>query len=291
MGVLPLRRRGRALAALANDHSPVFRPLGRPAAVDVLLGAALAGGWSLQLPALTLGQGVERQLVACAQERGRLPLVQPTQTQPIVALRGSWEEYRAGLDRDWRKDVERRGRRLADALEPQVRVLEGPVDVARELERGFAAEAAGWKGRRGTSVSDDPAATRFYREVAESFAACGRLRLSAIEVAGEVIAFDYCLLDHGRVWILKGGFDERFRRFAPGLVLTFRQLERACELGLEAVELLGESVPWKLRLANDFRRQCFVGAYAPGSPAVAGYALRRGWPALRRAYRRVRRPR
>jgi CelD/BcsL family acetyltransferase involved in cellulose biosynthesis len=104
-----------------------------------------------------------------------------------------------------------------------------------------------------------------------------------------MIAFDLCLVDKGRLWILKGGFDEAFRRYAPGLLLTLAGIERAQELGLEAVELLGDQAGWKAKFANDERAHWLVHSYRRRPVPLARYAYRRGVrPPLPRGYRRVR---
>jgi CelD/BcsL family acetyltransferase involved in cellulose biosynthesis len=89
--------------------------------------------------------------------------------------------------------------------------------------------------------------------------------------------------------VLKGGYDEAFRRYAPGLMLTLAEIERAQELGLEAVELLGDQADWKAKFANDERAHWLVHSYRRRPVPLARYAYRRAVrPPLRRAYRRVR---
>lgn len=289
VAALPLERRRNVLSALTNEHSPSFAPLGRTDAVALLLEAAIRASRTLALPSVSECAVAAFRAVAAAQRRPSI--VQTVQVQPVVRLEPDWESYRRGLDRRWRKDVERRRRRLEEELAPSYLVLEEPHDLAVQLDEGFRAEAAGWKGRGGTAIRHDERAERFYRDVAASFAAAGRFRISAIAVGDEYAAFDFCLLDRGGVWIPKGGFNEAFRRFAPGLVLTLCEIERAFELGAATYELLGEPVPWKLRLANDTRRQCYAAAFAVAPVPLARYAGRRTWPLLRRVYRRVRPPR
>lgn len=284
-GVFPLAREGARLTALANDHSPIFRPFGSLEGIEAVAGAALAAATLLTVPALDEEHDSLRILRDSAGAAGRLVVAQTLQRQPVVPLDGTWDSYRTRRDRKFWKDIERRRRKLEADLRPELLALAEPVDLDRQLTLGFRAEASGWKAVRGSAIATDPAAERFYRGIAGSFGE--RFRVSALATGDVYLAFDYCIVDGGRVWILKGGFDERFRSYAPGLVLTVAQIERAYELGCDAVELLGESVPWKLRFADDSRSVAFLGAYARRPWPLAQYAYRRTRPALRALYRRL----
>jgi CelD/BcsL family acetyltransferase involved in cellulose biosynthesis len=284
-GVFPLQQHGATLAALANDHSPLYRPFGTEAGIAAVADAALGEAGSLTVPMLDEAHPAFAILRERAAAAGRLVVAQRLQRQPVVELAGSYEDYVRTRDRKYWKDVERRRRKLEAEVSPDELALAPPDDLDRQLTLGFRAEASGWKGERGSAIVDDPRAERFYRDLARAFG--DRFRLSALATDGDYAAFDYCILDHGRVWILKGGYDERFRRYAPGLVLTVAEIRRACELGCDAVELLGESVPWKLRFADAGRSVAFLGAYARRPAPLARYAYRRARPALRAAYRRL----
>ena len=54
------------------------------------------------------------------------------------------------------------------------------------------------------------------------------------------MALDLSLLHNDRLWLLKTGFDESYRRLVPGLVLRLSIIERSFELGLSGHELLGD---------------------------------------------------
>jgi CelD/BcsL family acetyltransferase involved in cellulose biosynthesis len=170
-----------------------------------------------------------------------------------------------------------------------VRTLDAPTDLVDQLDAFFALEARGWKGRRGTAILSSERTTAFYRAVAAGFARRGELRLSTIEVDDQLIAFDLGLVSADRLWVLKGSYDESYRRYAPGLLLLLAEIERAFELGLDAVELLGDAEPYKRKFATDFRPHCAVHSHRRRLVPLAWLSYRRlARPLLRRAYRRVR---
>jgi CelD/BcsL family acetyltransferase involved in cellulose biosynthesis len=289
-GVFPLLADDGRLEALTNVHTPAFRPLVRAEdALPELVQAAVDRAPGIfdvsQLP--SHDRSADLIAEAC-RDAGRPTLVENGRVSPVVETTGELSDYLQAMDRKWRKDVERRRRKLEAEHEATVSPVAVPVDVEVDLAAGFAVEASGWKGQRGTAVAQSRSVKTFYRAVADEFAKDGRLRLSTISAGGRLVAFDYCLLDHGRLWILKGGYDETFRPYAPGLVLTLAQIERAFELGLEAVELCGDVAPWKLRFANGSRAHCSVFSYGRRPGPLARYAYRRTLrPHVRSAYHRL----
>jgi CelD/BcsL family acetyltransferase involved in cellulose biosynthesis len=283
--VFPLCARGRRLIALANGHTIEFKPFGSTAGVDLAVRTALDTCSSLQLSCVP--REVAEHLSGMS--HGRLVECGHHQTSPVVMLPDGYAAYRAGMPRRVRSDLDR-CRRAVEREHEGVRIFAAarPVDLEAELARGFAVEASGWKGRRGTAVHSTAGTRRFYLELARAWHARGALRLSTIEADGETVAFDYALADYGRLWILKGGYLETYRRYAPGLVLTMAQIEAAAAEGLEAVELLGDATPWKLKFANAEREYRYLHAYRRRPVPAARFAWHTfARPRLRHAYHRL----
>jgi CelD/BcsL family acetyltransferase involved in cellulose biosynthesis len=280
-GLFPLLAYDGRLEALTNVHTPAFRPLARDGyALGQLVQAAVERAPGIfDVSQLSSHDQAAELIAEVCRDAGRATLIENGRVSTFVETSGELSDYLQAIDRKWRKDVERRRRKLEAEYEATVSPIAVPVDLEGDLAAGFAVEASGWKGQRRTAVAQSRRATAFYRGVADEFAKDGRLRLSTICADGKLVAFDFCLLDHGRLWILKGGYDEAFRPYAPGLVLTLAQIERAFELGLEAVELCGDVAPWKLRFANGSRSYCSVYSFG-----------RRPAPLVRYAYRRTLRP-
>ena len=286
---LPLMRRAGRLEALANWHTPVFGALGADEELQrAVMASALFDGARLVLPALERDGGTLAAFTAAATAARIKYVVEPHLAAPIVDIAGGWEDYRSATKPRWGAPLERWRRKMGREHDLVARIVEPPRDLASELERGFAVEASGWKGRAGTAILSSPQTERFYRAVAEAFAERDALRLSSLELDGEMVAFDLCLLHAGRLWLLKTGYDERFRRLGPGLVLRLWVIERCFELGLEAHELLGGDDAWKRKFATSERAHVALRAYPGGATAAPAYAFRRyGRPVLKRAYQRL----
>jgi len=290
VAVLPLCRHGLRLEAMTNVHSPVFEPLARdPAATAEVLNAALsAQGREIRLSPLPReGPALDRSLDACARVR-RLVALEAQHVSPITDTTGEFASYRAPRKRAWR-EIERRSRRLAREHTPEIRLVEPPADLERELALGIALEASGWKGKERTAIASHEDTQTFYRSVARGFHASGELVLSSIAVDGRLVAFDLALLEGNRYWLLKTGYDEAFRSLAPGLVLRHHVIERCFELRLSAHEFLGHAMDWKRPFATGERAHVRLLAYRRRPDGMIGYGVRRyARPTALRAYHRLR---
>jgi CelD/BcsL family acetyltransferase involved in cellulose biosynthesis len=289
VGVLPMLRQGSKLAALANVHTPVYRPLAADRLVSTaLLRAAMeAGATELAMPSLPAGEPSIEPL-RDGSAGGMIATFGPGPVSPIVDTSGDFEDWRKRSKPRWGAPLERFRRKMIRDNDAQLEIVEAPVDLERELEQGFRVEASGWKGEQGTAILSSPDTHAFYRSVAERFHARDELRLSRVVLDGEVAAFDLCLLHRGRLYLLKTGFDERFRRLAPGLVMRLSIVERCFELGLEAHELLGDDSEWKRKFSTGARAHLELRAYRRNPLGMSRYLYRaRLRPALRNAYRRL----
>jgi CelD/BcsL family acetyltransferase involved in cellulose biosynthesis len=173
--------------------------------------------------------------------------------------------------------------------EAEFTIVEPPLELDGELTDGFRVEASGWKGREGTAILSAPGTEMFYRELGRVFHRRGELHLSRIVLDGETAAFDFCILHRRRLYLLKTGYDERFRRLAPGLVIRLAVIERCFELRLDSHELLGRETKWKRKFANESRDFTILRTYPRGAIGTSKFAYRAHMrPRLKQAYRRLR---
>jgi CelD/BcsL family acetyltransferase involved in cellulose biosynthesis len=293
VAALPLWRRGGALRAMANVHTPVFQvPACDHAAREAAFSATLtAAPGALEVEALASTDSALQALATHSRGAGHVALVEPLHTSPIVDLNADFAAYTRLHPTRCRK-LAKLGRKMRRDHQADVALLEAPSDLEGELDRAFALESAGWKGATGTAIVSAEETSRFYRSVARAYHRLGQLRLSTVVLDGELAAFDLCLLHGGRLWTLKGAYDESYRRLSPGMVLLLWEIERSFELGLEAVELLGDIEEYKLAFATSEREHRRFQAYRRRPASLARFAYRR-WarPVLRHGYRQVPRSR
>jgi len=288
-GALPLLRDRRGLESSANVHSGAFRPLATsPEAMDALIAAAMRGTARLTLTELQEGDWCVDALVGGVRRAGMSPLVEAGSTTPIVDTSGDLETWVKQGNSKWKKGLRASRRKMGKKHQATFELIKSPLDLEAELSEGFAVEASGWKGEAGTAIVSRPETEAFYRELAAVFHDRDELRLSRIVLDGEAVAFNYCLEHRGRLYGLKAGFDERFRKLSPGLVLQLSIVERCFESDVEAFELFGGEADWKARLATSQRSHATLHAYRRSPAGLARYAYRASLrPHLRSAYRRL----
>jgi CelD/BcsL family acetyltransferase involved in cellulose biosynthesis len=275
VALFPLCVRGRVTRGIANVHTQVFKPV---AADDESLGrlvdVAVAAAGELELWAVPVADASLPLLRAACRSAGRVAFEEPLHTSPIVELDDDFAAYRARLGGSTRRGIDRSRRRLESDHDVHLEILAAPTDVDAELARGFELEASGWKGREGTAILSSPANTRFFRDLGRAFHRLGKLRLSTIVVDGRLGAWELCVLEQGRLWSLKGAYDESLARYSPGAILRLATIERCYDLGIDGNELLGFDPPWKRRFATSDRAHCVFRAYPRRPVSFARYAYR-----------------
>ncbi len=293
VGAFPLRVEGRRLKGLVNGHSGMLRPLATDEeAMGALIAAALAREASeVELQLLPATDGSLPLLEAAARETAARPLAEAGYVSPVVDTSGDFEAWSKGNDSSWKKRLARYRRKMQRDHGAELEIVAIPDDLEKWLEEGFRVEASGWKGEAGTAILSTPETTAFYRDIARRFHDRGELRLSRIALDGEAAAFSFCIQTGGRLYSLKAGYDEQWRKLVPGLVMQLSIVERCFELDLDAYELLGETSDWKEKVATGSKAHTNLRVFPRGPAGATRYGYRSHLrPLLKRAYRRLRSP-
>jgi CelD/BcsL family acetyltransferase involved in cellulose biosynthesis len=271
-GVLPLRRTRGALSSTTNSTTPLFGFLaeGEPA-LERLSRAIFSQQprrvvLSYMVPT-DAGVSVARSAAEVARYR---MFAESVQAAPYITIDGDWEAYEAGLRRKFRSELRRRRRRLEEEGRLTLEVSDGAEGLEELLEEGFRVEGAGWKGDYGTSIDSRPETRRFYTDVARWAAGRGWLRLAFLRLDGRALAFDYSLEYDGTHYLLKTGYDPAYRRFAPGMIIRHRMLERAFSDGMKTYDFLGmgSDFAWKREWTDAQQERLFMHMFAPTALGV-----------------------
>src|SRR5437764_115386 len=228
-GVLPLVRRAGSLRSATNWHTPLFGPVAADAAALAALTAALLRERASRYDISFLdASGPEPAALREAARAAGAKVVERTiARQPFVDVSGDWAAYEARLERKQRKELGRVRRRLENEGELRFEFVSDDERLDALLDEGFAVEGSGWKSAGGTAIASDPAVERFYRRVAHWASGDGMLVLAFVRLDTRAIAFDMTIESADSAYVLKGGFDPEYRRFAPGSLLTYESLVRA----------------------------------------------------------------
>jgi len=286
-GVLPVSRRLGRTSALANWHSPEL-PITAVAegATAALAEKLFAGRPRSATLRYAPDDSIDALRTAALASRYRV-LERVAERSPYVDIEGSFEDYLGTLDRHHVKETLRRRRRLGEEGQVEFSVEDGRERLDELLAEGLPVEASGWKRESGTAIDSRPDTLAFYTEIARWAAGRGNLRLAFLRLDGRPIAFELALEENGVYAILKGGFDVELRRFGPGGLITYEQLHRAFELGLDRYEFLGTDEAYKTVWTPTAHERRVLQAFAPtpgGLAEKAAFAY--GRPVAKRLLRR-----
>jgi CelD/BcsL family acetyltransferase involved in cellulose biosynthesis len=274
--VIPLVRRGRALASPTNLQTPEFGMVAADRAAGDALAAAVFAGEPSRVSLQHLDRaGVDFECFrAAANAAGYRQHVRTLERSPFVLLAGDWETYQQSLQKHLRDNRRRRLRRLAELGEVtfDAGVPRGRLDEL--LAEGFAVEPSGWKLERRTAVLSRPETLAFWEEVARWAHERGWLRLHFLRVAGRPIAFELTLVAAGTAWDMKGGYDPEFRRYAPGILINFEILCRLFAEGASAYEMNGADEPFKLEFSDRVHDRVLFEAFTRSLPGALGWGAR-----------------
>jgi CelD/BcsL family acetyltransferase involved in cellulose biosynthesis len=258
VGVLPFLERRGVCRSPTNWHTPQFGVLAGDGASRRTLLEALLQRSPVRLD-LGFLDGDDDAIIGClelARRGGRRALQRTLQRSPYVSLENhDWASYRSSLPSKPRKEVERLRRRLEEAGTMRTEWVTEPASLERALHEGLELEASGWKRDQKTAILSRPDTTSFYTELAEWAQARRELVLAFLRIDNRPVAFDLCLEAAGAIYVLKGGFDPAYRRFGPGMVLTYESLRRAFEGPMTSYELLGHADPYKLVWTSEARER------------------------------------
>ena len=184
-----------------------------------------------------------------------ISFVRPMTPSLAVATSGAWDDYYGQLSSRITSNLPRLRRKVTRDIGPMhvVERYPAPLDVDAVLNAFAAIEQSGWKGRRGSSLSQRPDLSGFFRRYCRRAAQRGRLRVMTLAFGTNTAAMELSVEVYKRIWQLKIAFNDAFARYYPGLQLTEASIHAAFARRLDAYEFLGVAEPWEERWRPDER--------------------------------------
>jgi len=277
------------------DHPRAVAPLARGRARAELIGAAAlsepgdllyagadavadltAALTSLELPLLLRRLPRDAPSVAALRRANRLHagvLVRAAPGHPTLELGPGWTAPEGMLSGRRGSDL-RRARRHAERIGEVAYEIRSPAPEELEplLAVAIDVEAAGWKSREGSALRSDARRLAFFRGYARGAAARGELRLCLMRIGGRAAAMQLAVEWRERLWLLKIGYDETFKRCSPGMLLLLESTRWAAGRGLRSVEFLGQEAPWTAMWTERVRPCVTVAVYPPRARGIAALA-------------------
>lgn len=285
VALIPVASDRGVIRSVTNYHTPEFGMLAEDNEAAVELARSLFAGRPRRVSIAALnpvGASFEAFRRA-AGSVGYKVVVRPFQRSPYLEIAGDWTDYESRLRPSLIADVRRSRRRLAVLGKVSVEVVDGRERLEALLDEAFAVEASGWKSARGTAIQSRANVRRFYTEVARWAVARNMFRLFFLRLDHRPVAMYYALEERGVWHLLKGGYDEDYRRFSPGKQLMHAVVRHCFSAGSSRVEFHGDADPYKLEWTVSVREQQRFEAFARSPAGQIAWAARAfGRPAARR---------
>ncbi|WKA26780.1 GNAT family N-acetyltransferase [Bradyrhizobium roseum] len=126
------------------------------------------------------------------------------------------------------KDLRRQRNRLTEHGDVQFDVARTPTEIAAAVETFLVLEASGWKGQRGTALSQDEGDAAFVRRATAALAGTGECEIVTLRAGQTPVASAIVLRHQDRAFYFKLGVDERFAKYSPGVQLTLELTRYLC---------------------------------------------------------------
>lgn len=236
-----------------------------------------AGAWTNALRAAARGRAVAIEVPSCPSLRVEIDARFDGESGPLSS-------ERAATLRRKRRQLEKLGAVVLESVEPT------PADVETVLREAFEVEARSWKGAAGSAVLQQPAQFAFFRELGRHYSAGGALLVRRLRVGTELAAVHVGVVADNCCYEMKIGFDDKFARQSPGVLLTLDCLRDGARRGLRAHEFLGCAAAWQEPFASSERPLRNLAIYPFSARGLAALALDGADVAARRATRLVRAP-
>jgi CelD/BcsL family acetyltransferase involved in cellulose biosynthesis len=169
------------------------------------------------LDSLREGGPVAHHLRRAADEMG-LPIHTQEDFERAFLVRRPEPTYHDHLSADRRKKLSRRRRLLTQELGAAPVLVDRSHDLSA-IDDFIALEAAGYKSITGVALASTPGEPEYFRSMCARFAENKRLLVLSLECAGRTLAMRILLRGGDGLFGVKVTYDERFKRFGPGVLL------------------------------------------------------------------------
>jgi CelD/BcsL family acetyltransferase involved in cellulose biosynthesis len=240
IGLMPVVRLARAtkipLPALASAHpyGTLCTPLldgdaTEDAASGLMQAARESGARALLLREVALDGAAMKAFHAVLRGEGlRAKILNWHLRASLDASRDADDLLREAMSGKKLKELRRLRHRLAEHGEVRFEAARKPQHVASALEAFLTLEASGWKGERGTALSQVEGDAAFIRRAMPDLAESGQAEVVTLFAGDTAIASGLVLRHQTRAFFFKIGVDERFAKFSPGVQLTLELTRHLC---------------------------------------------------------------
>ena len=192
---------------------------------------------------------------------------------PYVTITGTWDEYIAKRDKKVRKNWDYFERKLEKEGTTELNTVSTGQDLQQAIDTALDIEKSSWKGDKGTAIANSESRSSFYADLASAMSESDKFRLYFLNLNGQSIAFDYCLIHNDQFNVLKTGYNPEYSKSSPGRVLRKKILRDLFDSDkYKTYDLLGARDNWKTEWTSDTQTLQHVYIYNRRPVAILWYA-------------------
>ena len=205
------------------------RDMAEEAVTGILQQARQAGAHAVIFRATSLDGAAMKAFTDVLHRGGMQPVVLQSHVRACLdATCDADEMLRDALGAKKLKELRRQRNRLAEHGAVHFDVARTPADVAAAIETFLMLEASGWKGQRGTALSQDDGDAAFVRRATSALAETSQCEIVTLRAGETPVAAAIVLRHRDRAFYFKLGVDERFAKYSPGVQLTLDLTRYLC---------------------------------------------------------------
>ncbi len=127
------------------------------------------------------------------------------------------EAYALTMRKSRRKDIQKRGNKLAQLGTINHLCYKEPEELDNALNLFLDLESSGWKGKKGTAMKSSAKTASFAHDALCLYEEGLRCQYDFLAVDGTIIAGTITLIHQDKAWAYKSAYDENYAQYAPSL--------------------------------------------------------------------------
>jgi CelD/BcsL family acetyltransferase involved in cellulose biosynthesis len=190
---------------------------------------------------------------------------------PYIQLKDGWDEYLATLSSNRRAQIRRDRRKFERMTDAKFLTIENKSDLDFAINKLIRLHHKRWIGRGEDYAFSSPEYISFHYQVIEDLFDKDMIRMSCLELGGEIIAMLYCYKWNDKYYYFQGGFDTDYADIKPGSVLMAYTIEKAINEGMSVFDMLKGDYNFKRSLAKHYNTTWKLTVFKRSLPGMLSY--------------------
>jgi CelD/BcsL family acetyltransferase involved in cellulose biosynthesis len=205
---------------------------------------------------------------------------------------GNYESFLSGLSKKFRGSLKRAKQSLDELPGVQFTFTQNGPELEEKLNAFMDVEASGWKGAlgSGTAIKLHPSLRCFYRTLTRTLSASGKVSINTLTADGKCIAAQFCILLDDTAYTLKMGYDEGYKRYAPGNLLRAFFIKRSmADSAIKHINFITDA-EWHRDWNTKYYDKSKLYIFNTTPAGLIGFVILKSYPILNKHYHAYIRP-